>query len=113
MLSGGEEEKPVEFLQTPWATSCLVYEGFLYNLHSGKPNGTKYWRCHNYSKKDKESRCKARCILVHDEVKMAPKPADHNHGPQLEKIARFKKKQQQQRAHEREEVSVSFKRMRN
>lgn len=83
----------IDYLRTPWTTSCLVFQGFIYNCHSAKPNGTKYWRCHNYSKKVKGERCKARCVLVNERVKTTAFRKDHNHAPHWEKIKKYKERE--------------------
>lgn len=77
----------VRYLRTPWDTNCLVVDGFIYNCHSVKANGTKYWRCHNYSKK-KGERCKTRCVTKMDEVQSMT--SEHNHLPHKDKILKYK-----------------------
>uniref|UniRef100_A0A182MES3 BEN domain-containing protein n=1 Tax=Anopheles culicifacies TaxID=139723 RepID=A0A182MES3_9DIPT len=52
----------LKFIQSPWATPCLVLNNFLYNCHSTRGD-IGYWRCHNYSRKVKEERCRARCVI--------------------------------------------------
>lgn len=48
-------------------------------------------RCHNYSKKRVEERCRARCVLVNGIVK-ALTGGPHNHLPHTEKIAKIQKR---------------------
>lgn len=56
-------------------------------------NDTKYWRCHNYSKRSKGERCKARCTLKsnHDQILSN---VQHNHEPHTDKIAKFRNYQE-------------------
>lgn len=80
------------FRTTPWKTSCLVVNNFIYNCHSVKANGTKYWRCHNYSKRDKAERCRARCVskLVNKSFWIESLSAEpHNHPPHKEKLEKY------------------------
>lgn len=86
-----DDGKSIRYLRTPWATSCLVVNGFIYNCHSVKANGTKYWRCHNYSKKAKEQRCKARCVIRYDQVHNMTN--EHNHPPQRDKILKYRSRE--------------------
>lgn len=59
----------------------------MYNCHSKRGN-RGYWRCHNYSKKQAEQRCRARCVIVNNSVQsMTGGP--HNHQPHKEKIDKF------------------------
>lgn len=39
----------LQFVTSPWATKCLVFDNYLYNCHSSH-NNKQYWRCHNYSR---------------------------------------------------------------
>lgn len=104
------------YLKTPWATPCLVVNNFMYNCHSNRGN-RGYWRyiahkipkfvqqiliefvffdliyrCHNYSKKKQEDRCRARCVLVNGCVK-ALTGGPHNHPPHTDKIDKIEKRQ--------------------
>lgn len=59
----------------------------MYNCHS-KRGSRGYWRCHNYSKRQADQRCRARCVIVNGVVKsMTGGP--HNHSPHDEKINKF------------------------
>lgn len=70
----------------------MAVGGFIYNLHSVKPSGRAYWRCHNYSKKQKGERCKARCVVTDDiVVSMSGEP--HNHGDHSEKIEKCQQRE--------------------
>ncbi|XP_055385176.1 modifier of mdg4 isoform X5 [Condylostylus longicornis] len=75
------------FIESPWSTPCLVIKGFLYNRHS-KKNDKTYWRCHNYSKKIVEYRCRARCVIENGRV-TAMTGGEHNHPPHTEKIEKM------------------------
>lgn len=48
-------------------------------------------RCHNYSKKKIEERCRARCVLV-DGIVKALTGGQHNHAPHTEKILKIQKR---------------------
>lgn len=48
-------------------------------------------RCHNYSKKKVEERCRARCVLVNGLVKSLT-GGPHNHPPHTEKIEKIQKR---------------------
>lgn len=48
-------------------------------------------RCHNYSKKKVEERCRARCVLVDGLVKSLTGGA-HNHPPHTDKINKIQKR---------------------
>ncbi|XP_017003634.2 modifier of mdg4-like isoform X3 [Drosophila takahashii] len=72
------------FIESPWATPCLVLNGYMYNCHSRKSN-KQYWRCHNYSKKLHEMRCRSRCVLENGRLKSIT-GGPHNHQPHTEKI---------------------------
>lgn len=50
------------------------------------------FRCHNYSKKKVEDRCRARCVLVNGIVKSLT-GGQHNHLPHTDKIAKILKRQ--------------------
>ncbi|SPP88205.1 Hypothetical predicted protein [Drosophila guanche] len=56
----------------------------MYNCHSRKSN-KEYWRCHNYSKKKHEQRCRSRCVLENGKLKCIT-GGPHNHVPHTEKI---------------------------
>ncbi|XP_041447584.1 uncharacterized protein LOC121403821 [Drosophila obscura] len=56
----------------------------MYNCHSRKSN-KEYWRCHNYSKKKHEQRCRSRCVLENGKLKNIT-GGPHNHMPHTEKI---------------------------
>ncbi|XP_037910035.1 modifier of mdg4 isoform X16 [Hermetia illucens] len=75
------------FIKSPWATPCLVLNGYMYNRHS-KRNGKAYWRCHNYSKRQIEFRCRARCVIENGKIR-ALTGGSHNHLPHTEKIAKI------------------------
>lgn len=77
-------------MKSPWATACLIINGFIYNCHSSRGN-KEYWRCHNYSKKRPEERCKARCVIENQKLK-ALTGTTHNHPPHTEKIEKISKK---------------------
>lgn len=49
-------------------------------------------RCHNYSKKKVEERCRARCVLVNGVVKSLT-GGPHNHMPHTDKIEKIEKRQ--------------------
>ncbi|XP_017140247.1 modifier of mdg4-like isoform X7 [Drosophila miranda] len=72
------------FIESPWSTPCLVLNGFMYNCHSRKSN-KEYWRCHNYSKKKHDQRCRSRCVLENGKLKNITGGL-HNHMPHTEKI---------------------------
>ncbi|XP_044313226.1 modifier of mdg4-like isoform X5 [Drosophila rhopaloa] len=72
------------FIESPWSTPCLVLNGYMYNCHSRKSN-KQYWRCHNYSKKVHEMRCRSRCVLENGRLKSVTGGL-HNHQPHTEKI---------------------------
>ncbi|KRG00205.1 uncharacterized protein Dwil_GK27753, partial [Drosophila willistoni] len=72
------------FIESPWSTPCLVLNGYMYNCHSRK-NNKQYWRCHNYSKKVHEQRCRSRCVLENGKLKSITGGL-HNHLPHTEKI---------------------------
>lgn len=48
-------------------------------------------RCHNYSKKKVEERCRARCVLVNGIVKSLT-GGPHNHPPHTDKIIKIQKR---------------------
>lgn len=56
----------------------------MYNCHSTR-GSRGYWRCHNYSKRLVEQRCRARCVIVNGCVKSLT-GGQHNHPPHTEKI---------------------------
>lgn len=49
------------------------------------------FRCHNYSKKRIEDRCRARCVLVDGIVKNLT-GGPHNHPPHTDKISKILKR---------------------
>ncbi|XP_037728910.1 modifier of mdg4-like isoform X4 [Drosophila subpulchrella] len=75
------------FIESPWSTPCLVLNGYMYNCHSRKSN-KQYWRCHNYSKKVHEMRCRSRCVLENGQLKSITGGL-HNHEPHTEKIQKI------------------------
>lgn len=80
----------LKFIVSPWSTPCLVINNFIYNCHSTR--GDKgYWRCHNYSRKRKEERCKARCVIVDGMIKSLT-GGEHNHPPHTDKINKITKR---------------------
>ncbi|XP_058057581.1 modifier of mdg4-like isoform X8 [Anopheles bellator] len=88
--SGGNETfksstlPELKFIKSPWSTPCLVLNDYLYNCHSTRGD-IAYWRCHNYSRKIKEERCRARCVIKKGQLS-ALTGAQHNHLPHTEKI---------------------------
>ncbi|XP_059611359.1 modifier of mdg4-like isoform X17 [Phlebotomus argentipes] len=83
---------PLNFIKTPWSTSCLVIDDYIYNCHSNTHKGKSYWRCHNYSKRVIEERCRARCVIKDGKVQ-ALTGGPHNHLPHTEKIQKIKKRE--------------------
>ncbi|XP_037945134.1 modifier of mdg4 isoform X5 [Teleopsis dalmanni] len=81
------QDVELSFIETPWATPCLVLKNFIYNCHSRK-NNKEYWRCHNYSKKIQTERCRSRCVLENGRLK-ALSGGEHNHPPHTEKIEKM------------------------
>ncbi|KAG4068005.1 hypothetical protein HA402_010691 [Bradysia odoriphaga] len=81
------QDKALTFIESPWATPCLILDNYLYNCHSRKSNKA-YWRCHNYSKRQVDQRCRARCVIVDDKLK-ALTGGQHNHPPHTEKIQKI------------------------
>lgn len=77
----------LKFIKSPWSTPCLVLNDFLYNCHSTRGD-IGYWRCHNYSRRVKEERCRARCVVKNGRFS-AFTGAQHNHPPHTEKINRI------------------------
>ncbi|XP_020813461.1 modifier of mdg4-like isoform X4 [Drosophila serrata] len=75
------------FIESPWSTPCLVLNGYMYNCHSRKSN-KQYWRCHNYSKKVHEMRCRSRCVLENGRLKSVTGGL-HNHQPHTDKIEKI------------------------
>lgn len=65
---------------------------YLYNCHSTRGDKV-YWRCHNYSRKIKEERCRARCVIVDGKLS-ALTGSQHNHPPHTEKIDKINKRNQ-------------------
>lgn len=80
----------LEIIKSPWETSCLIIDEYIYNCHSTRGN-KEYWRCHNYSKKNPLERCKARCVIVDRQLK-ALTGSKHNHPPHKAKIEKFTQK---------------------
>lgn len=80
----------LKFIKTPWATACLVINDYMYNCHS-KRGKRDYWRCHNYSKRDVDARCRARCVVLNGVLKSLT-GGPHNHLPHTEKIARIERR---------------------
>lgn len=78
------ENTKISFIDSPWSTPCLVLKNFLYNCHSRK-NGKEYWRCHNYSKKQVDQRCRARCVIENGKLKSCS-GGYHNHAKHTDKI---------------------------
>ncbi|XP_032576699.1 modifier of mdg4 isoform X5 [Drosophila sechellia] len=78
------QDDELVFIESPWSTPCLVLNGYMYNCHSRKSN-KQYWRCHNYSKKVHEMRCRSRCVLENGRLKSVTGGL-HNHQPHTEKI---------------------------
>lgn len=81
------DDSELLFIESPWSTPCLVLNGFMYNCHSRK-NSKEYWRCHNYSKKVHEQRCRSRCVLENGKLKSITGGL-HNHAPHTEKIEKI------------------------
>ncbi|KAL9893463.1 modifier of mdg4-like isoform X11 [Glossina fuscipes] len=77
----------LQFIESPWATPCLVLYGFMFNCHSRK-NNKEYWRCHNYSKKIHSERCRIRCVIENGKLKSIS-GGGHNHAPHTEKIEKM------------------------
>ncbi|XP_062122748.1 modifier of mdg4-like isoform X2 [Drosophila sulfurigaster albostrigata] len=81
------QEGELLFIESPWSTPCLVLNNYMYNCHSRK-NNKEYWRCHNYSKKVHEQRCRSRCVLEFGKLKNITGGL-HNHAPHTEKIEKI------------------------
>ncbi|XP_050084765.1 modifier of mdg4-like isoform X5 [Anopheles aquasalis] len=108
--TGASMSAELKFIKSPWSTPCLVLNEYLYNCHSTRGE-IGYWRCHNYSRKVKEERCRARCVVKNGRLS-ALTGAQHNHPPHTEKIQRIirrnnadehhelQQQQQQQRQHQ-------------
>lgn len=92
LLLDGIENTEISFINSPWSTPCLVLKNFLYNCHSRK-NGKEYWRCHNYSKKQVDQRCRARCVIENGKLKSCS-GGFHNHLPHTDKINKMVNKSQ-------------------
>lgn len=90
LSSFSSTEQGLTFIESPWSTPCLVLNDYMYNKHSYK-NGKSYWRCHNYSKKQLEDRCRARCVIENGKIKSMT-GGFHNHLPHTEKIAKILKR---------------------
>lgn len=61
------------------------------NANIFRTNFSNPHRCHNYSKKKVEERCRARCVLVNGLVKSLT-GGPHNHPPHTEKIEKIQKR---------------------
>uniref|UniRef100_A0A1B0GN86 FLYWCH-type domain-containing protein n=1 Tax=Phlebotomus papatasi TaxID=29031 RepID=A0A1B0GN86_PHLPP len=83
---------PLSFIKTPWSTSCLVIDNYIYNCHSNTHKGKSYWRCHNYSKRNVDERCRARCVIKDGKIQ-ALTGGHHNHLPHTEKIQKIRKRE--------------------
>jgi FLYWCH zinc finger domain len=80
----------LEFIKSPWSTPCLIVDNFMFNCHSVRgPRG--YWRCHNYSRKIKEERCRARCVVIDGQIK-AMTGGPHNHPAHTQKIEKIRRR---------------------
>jgi FLYWCH zinc finger domain len=80
----------LEFIKSPWSTPCLIVDEFMFNCHSVRgPRG--YWRCHNYSRKIKEERCRARCVIIDGQIK-AMTGGPHNHPAHTQKIEKIRRR---------------------
>lgn len=77
----------LRFIESPWSTPCLIIDNNIYNCHSTRKS-KGYWRCHNYSKREIEKRCRARCVIENGKIK-ALTGGEHNHPPHTEKIAKI------------------------
>lgn len=86
-FTAADDEYPLQFINSPWATPCLILKNYMYNCHSRK-NGRGYWRCHNYSKKMVEQRCRARCVILNGRIQ-AMTGGEHKHPPHTDKIAKI------------------------
>lgn len=86
-FTSADDEYPLQFINSPWATPCLIVKDYMYNCHSRK-NGRGYWRCHNYSKKMVEQRCRARCVILNGRIQ-AMTGGEHKHPPHTEKISKI------------------------
>lgn len=82
-----DDEYPLQFINSPWSTPCLIVKDYMYNCHSRK-NGRGYWRCHNYSKKMVELRCRARCVILNGRIQ-AMTGGEHKHPPHTDKISKI------------------------
>lgn len=83
-------DEDLHFIESPWATPCLVLYGYMFNCHSRR-NSKEYWRCHNYSKKNHSERCRIRCVLDNGKLKSIS-GGGHNHPPHTEKIKKMLKR---------------------
>lgn len=91
-FTAADDEYPLQFINSPWATPCLIVKDYMYNCHSRK-NGRGYWRCHNYSKKIVEQRCRARCVILNGRIQ-AMTGGEHKHPPHTEKISKILQRNQ-------------------
>lgn len=85
--AAGHPDYRLSFVKTPWSTPCMIINDYLYNCHSRKKEKA-YWRCHNYSKKAVDQRCRARCVIEDGQLRSLT-GGEHNHGPHTEKIAKI------------------------
>ncbi|XP_035777020.1 modifier of mdg4-like isoform X3 [Anopheles albimanus] len=96
--TGASMSAELKFIKSPWSTPCLVLNEYLYNCHSTRGE-IGYWRCHNYSRKVKEERCRARCVVKNGRLS-ALTGAQHNHPPHTEKIQRIIRRNNADEQHE-------------
>ncbi|XP_049532469.1 modifier of mdg4-like isoform X7 [Anopheles darlingi] len=96
--TGASMSAELKFIKSPWSTPCLVLNEYLYNCHSIRGE-IGYWRCHNYSRKIKEERCRARCVVKNGRLS-ALTGAQHNHPPHTEKIQRIIRRNNADEQHE-------------
>lgn len=77
-----------QLFRNPWSTPTLVIEDFMYNCHiKNNRKDRVYWRCHNYSKKPPQVRCRARCVIANGKISIMT--GFHNHPPHTEKIKKL------------------------
>lgn len=63
----------------------------MYNCHTWNSGKNRvYWRCHNYSKKPPQARCRARCVIANGKINTMT--GSHNHPPHAEKIKKLAKR---------------------
>uniref|UniRef100_A0A4Y0APV2 BTB domain-containing protein n=1 Tax=Anopheles funestus TaxID=62324 RepID=A0A4Y0APV2_ANOFN len=104
MTSMPDSAVELKFIKSPWSTPCLVLNNFLYNCHSTRGD-ICYWRCHNYSRKVKEERCRARCVVKNGRLS-ALTGAQHNHPPHTEKIERIVRRNHADELQEQEMMRI-------